>query len=108
MGTTLGLSGAYILAGAIVRHLDDPEKAFHTYEQALKPSVNRVHGEGSPGKTLYLMNPETAWGIWIMHAILGFVHWTGLATLMFKYFGPMAHAVPLEDYGFKQASEWRE
>lgn len=41
MGTTLALTGAYILAGELTRHAD-PRAAFTSYERKLRPLVQRA------------------------------------------------------------------
>jgi 2-polyprenyl-6-methoxyphenol hydroxylase-like FAD-dependent oxidoreductase len=100
MGTTLALSGAYNLAGALTRHYGDHTAAFAEYEEKMKPVVERAQKlvPGAP----YIFAPETAWGIWVMHVILVIIHYSGLALLMAMRWGPPANAVPVEEYGFEQ------
>ncbi|KAJ9494466.1 hypothetical protein LTR99_010770 [Exophiala xenobiotica] len=100
MGTTLALSGAYNLAGALTRHSGDHTAAFAEYEEKMKPVVERAQKlvPGAP----HIFAPETAWGIWVMHVILVIIHYSGLALLMAMRWGPPANAVPVEEYGFEQ------
>ena len=106
MGTTLGLVGAYNLAGALTQHPNDPEGAFSAYETMTRPLVDRAQKlfPGAP----HVMLPATAWGIWILHTISWAIIASGLANLMFKWKGPPANAVPVEEFGFRQLEEWRE
>jgi 2-polyprenyl-6-methoxyphenol hydroxylase-like FAD-dependent oxidoreductase len=60
IGTTLALSGAYILAGALTHYPDDHIAAFAEYEKKMRPIVDRVQ-KLIPGMP-HLINPETAWG----------------------------------------------
>ena len=92
MGTTVAIVGAYVLAGEIARaaasESDDAvdkltmENALANYEQIFRPYAENAQKlpPGAPA----IANPETAWGIWIFHGILGFVSKTGLASLMGK------------------------
>lgn len=106
MGTTLALTGAYNLAGALMRHPDDCASAFAAYEQKMRPTVDRAQklAPGAP-KTFA---PRTPTGIFILHLISFLISWSGLMTLVAMLAGPPANAVPVEDYGFKQLPEWRE
>ena len=106
MGTTLALSGAYNLAGALTRHPNDHTAAFAEYEKSMRPVVDRAQ-KLAPGMPR-LVNPETAWGIWVMHAFCGFLAWSRLVTLAFMFLGPPANSVPVEEYGFEHLSEWKE
>lgn len=108
MGTTLGLSGAYNPAGALTHHADDLTTAFAAYDQSMRPLVERAQKLPLGGKGFFLANPESAWGIWIMHIIFAFLHWSGLANLIFRLGGPPANAVPVQEYGFGQLDEWRD
>lgn len=104
MGTTLALNGAYNLAGALIRHPNDHTAAFTEYEAKMRPLVTRAQ-KLIPG-ALRIFNPETAWGIWFLHAFMLTIHYSGLPYLLFKFFGPPANAVKVEEYGFRQMPEW--
>ena len=105
MGTTLALNGAYNLAGALVRHPDDYTAAFAEYEEKMRPIVDLA--QKLPPGAPHIINPETDWGIWMMHIILGIIWRSGLSNLIARVGGPPANAVPVEDYGFKQLPEWQ-
>ena len=104
MGTTLALSGAYNLAGALNRHIEDYTAAFGEYEDKMRPIVDRA--QKLPPGAPHIFAPETAWGILVMRIIFGILSWFRLATLVAMLAGPPANAVFIEDYGFDQAPEW--
>ena len=104
MGTTLALSGAYNLAGALIQHPDNLQAALTQYEEKMKPVVTRAQ-KLAPGMP-YLMNPETAWGVWMLNTIMWLLSASGIIRLLFMLgAGPPAHNVELEEYNFKRLSE---
>ncbi|UNI15655.1 hypothetical protein JDV02_002166 [Purpureocillium takamizusanense] len=103
MGTTLALSGAYNLAGALLRHPSDPGAAFAVYEDAMRPTVDRAQ-KLAPGMP-HLLHPQTAWGVWMLNAIMFVLYRSGLLPLLARFAGPPAHSVPVPDYGFEEFSE---
>ena len=106
MGTTLGLSGAYDLAGSLVRHPDDFDAAFAEYEEKMRPVVTQA--QAKPPRIIPLLTPETAWGIWLLRVFVFVLTSLGLPRLMALFRGPPDNAVAVEDYGFKQLPEWKE
>ncbi|KAF3762011.1 FAD/NAD(P)-binding domain-containing protein, partial [Cryphonectria parasitica EP155] len=65
MGTTLGLTGAWNLAGAILQHPNDHGRAFAQYEEKMRPTVELAH-KLAPGMPNAL-HPQTSWGVWILN-----------------------------------------
>ncbi|KAI1330956.1 oxidoreductase [Xylariaceae sp. FL0255] len=107
MGTTLGLTGGYTLAGALTRHPDDHAAAFALYQQQMQPTVAKAQ-KLAPGMP-HMMHPETEWGVWTLHSFIWFIRWSGIQHVMFKMgFGPPAHSVSVEDYGFEGLPDWKE
>ena len=104
MGTTLAMVGAYNLAGALTEHPDDFTAAFAQYEEKMHPIVEKAQ-KLAPGMP-WLLNPETWWGLWIMSTLLGFISWSNIGAILFKFMGPPADAVKVDEYGFKQLPEW--
>lgn len=99
MGATAAVVGAYVLAGEIsqaastlsknttiedgahTNSIEDPiKKALLKYEEILRPYMEKAQKlpPGAPD----ILNPETEWGIWLLHTVLGFVTKTGLAGLL--------------------------
>ena len=96
MGTTVAITGAYVLAGEIVR---DVNGAFERYESKMRPFVEKAQ-KLMPG-TPWLANPETAWGTWIFNLYLGFVSWSGIAGVMGRRAGPPVWGIELPVYEFE-------
>ena len=103
MGTTLALSGAYNLAGALTRHPADLATAFAEYEADMRPLVARAQ-KLAPG-IFTMLHPETQWGIWLSLAFQSFLVWSGIVKFLFKYLGHPAEVVLVKDYGFKDLPE---
>lgn len=96
MGTTLAITGAYILAGELSKNTNDVPAALKVYEDKMKDFVTRAQSlpPGAPG----IAHPKSDWGIWLFHLIVGFIAWSGLANL----FGgePPATGMDLPEYVF--------
>ncbi|KAI8947612.1 FAD/NAD(P)-binding domain-containing protein, partial [Xylaria longipes] len=72
MGTTLSLTGAYILAGELARHADgDVPAALTAYEEGVRPFVGEAQKlmPGVPG----ILYAESAWGVWLLGTIISLV-----------------------------------
>ena len=74
-GTNLAILGAYVLASKMVNHTENLEAAAVEYEKDMRPYVNKVQAIPLGGYLPLLVNPETAWGVWINRTILGWVSW---------------------------------
>ncbi|KJX96755.1 hypothetical protein TI39_contig602g00021 [Zymoseptoria brevis] len=81
MGTTLALSGAYNLAGALSTHPDDIPAALALYEETQRPLVEAGQ-RLSPAISL-LYDSDSAWRVWA-------VNWFAAGV---SYFGPVMKAV---------------
>ncbi|KAG4423996.1 hypothetical protein IFR04_002838 [Cadophora malorum] len=98
MGTSCAIVGAYVLAGEIVKHGMDYEKAFKGYEENLRPYVEKAQKlpPGAPA----IANPQTKWGIAILRGLVGFVSWSGATKLFDKMSSPPAQDDELTVYDF--------
>lgn len=70
MGTSLAITGAYVLAGELSK-LDDgehPSKALEAYERTFRPFVE--HMQKVPLFVPAIAHPETAWKRWLLHAFV--------------------------------------
>lgn len=104
MGTTLALNGAHDLAGCLLQNPRDFTAAFSQYEATMRPLVDRA--QKLPPGMPRLMNPETAWGVAVLHWIMYFLCLSRLHILLFMLgAGPPANVVPVEDYGFEELAE---
>ncbi|KAK4504419.1 hypothetical protein PRZ48_005335 [Zasmidium cellare] len=98
MGTTAALVGAYILAGELVQRPKEIGEAFRVYEDRMKPFVKTAQklAPGAPS----MANPQTQWGIQILHCFLGFIAWSGILKWMGPSFNPPATGIELPEYTF--------
>lgn len=78
-GTTVGIVGAYVLAGEIAKQLekghvksdDAVEKALEGYERILRPFVDEC--QSLPPGVPRIAYVETTWGIAILHFVVGLI-----------------------------------
>ncbi|MFJ2482672.1 FAD-dependent monooxygenase [Pseudomonas sp. NPDC087598] len=99
MGTSLGLCGAYVLAGELGRHADHTE-AFAAYEKLMRPYVDQA--QSVPGFAPRLASPHSRLGIAFGHAVLRLATAPGFKTLFAKILSPKADAIKLPDYEASQ------
>lgn len=75
-GTSLGILGAYVLAGELSRHLgvgadqgEAVDAALASYDRTFRPCVEKAQEIplGAPG----ILYPETSWGVWFLQLIAG-------------------------------------
>ncbi|RYF36409.1 MAG: hypothetical protein EOO38_27720 [Cytophagaceae bacterium] len=78
-GTSLAISGAYILAGEL-QNPGGVAVAAKRYEDLMLPFVQKQQG-GDVQFAMQLANPETWWGIAIRNVVLRIVISTGLVDL---------------------------
>lgn len=95
MGTSLGLCGAYVLAGELGRHADH-RQAFAAYETLMRPFV--AQAQSVPKFAPRLASPHSRLGIALGHAVLRMASAPGLKTLFGKILSPKADAIVLPDY----------
>jgi 2-polyprenyl-6-methoxyphenol hydroxylase-like FAD-dependent oxidoreductase len=98
-GTSLALTGAYILAGEIGKHEGDLAAGLQSYEQQMRPIIRDL--QKIPPLALTILAPQTAWGIWLRNYAFAFIAWTGIAELAQKYLGvafASTETFPLPEY----------
>ena len=96
-GTSLALTGAYILAGELDRH-DDPRPALARYEELMRPFVDRAQNV-RPGM-IRAMNPRTAPGRTLQRLAFGVAAKATdkLGGLLDRFGRPPSDAIELPDY----------
>lgn len=96
IGTTLAITGAYILAGELSR-TDDVGSAFAAYESAMRPRVERAHR--TPKIFPRLMNPHSRIGIRLLHTLLSLASRKSVRNLTNKVFAGSPAESELLRYG---------
>ncbi|MBK5533595.1 FAD-dependent monooxygenase [Pseudomonas sp. TH08] len=99
MGTSLGLCGAYVLAGELGRHADHVQ-AFAAYEKLMRPYVDQA--QSVPKFAPRLASPHSRLGIALGHAVLRLATAPGFKRLFGKILSPKADAIELPDYEASQ------
>lgn len=83
IGTTLAITGAYVLAGELQR-TDDVAAALTAYEAAMRPMVEE--GQGVPKIGPRLMNPQSRLGIRLLHGALSLASKPAIRDLATRLF----------------------
>lgn len=83
-GTTLAITGAYVLAGEISKHAGDLDAGLRGYEEQMHPIIAKL--QKSPPLIRTILAPQTAWGLWVRNRIFAFVAWTRILEFAQKYF----------------------
>lgn len=96
MGTSLGLCGAYVLAGELGRH-GDHRQAFAAYEVLMRPYV--AQAQSVPKCAPRLASPHSRLGIALGHGVLRLANVPGFKGLFGKLLAPKADAIDLPNYG---------
>lgn len=96
MGTTSAFCGAYVLAGELASNPDDPARACAAYEATLRPFAAEF-------QKIYtglfaLITPHSAWGIWVLHRVLGLLAWSGIIDLLSRFSSDEKGGWKLPDY----------
>ncbi|HEY2225549.1 FAD-dependent monooxygenase, partial [Actinomycetospora sp.] len=96
-GTSLALTGAYILAGELDLH-DDPRAALVRYEELMRPFVDRA--QNVRPAMLRAMNPRSAAGRTLQRAAFGVAAQASdkLGGLFDRFGRPPSDAIGLPDY----------
>lgn len=95
MGTSLGMCGAYVLAGELGRH-DDHAQAFAAYEAIMRPYVDQA--QNVPKFAPRLASPHSRAGIAVGHALLRMNNVPVVKSILAKFLTPKADAIALPEY----------
>lgn len=87
-GTTLAMTGAYVLAGEVGKHKGDLAAGLKSYEERMRPIIDDM--QKIPPMVLSICAPQTAWGIWLRNNIFAFLAWTDILEYAQKFFGGSA------------------
>ncbi|MEH3123530.1 MAG: tryptophan-rich sensory protein [Sphingomonas phyllosphaerae] len=94
-GTTLAITGAYVLAQELIRSTDVPA-AFAAYEMAMRPMVEDA--QGVPRIAPRLANPHSRLGIRLLHGALSVASRPAVRGAVGKLFGGRSKDVDLSRY----------
>jgi 2-polyprenyl-6-methoxyphenol hydroxylase-like FAD-dependent oxidoreductase/tryptophan-rich sensory protein len=94
-GTTLAITGAYVLAQELAR-ATDVAAAFATYEQLMRPMVEDA--QGVPKIAPRLANPQSRMGIALLHRALNLASRPTIRGITGKLFGGHSKDVDLSRY----------
>ncbi|KAF4451005.1 hypothetical protein F53441_5952 [Fusarium austroafricanum] len=101
-GTSLALTGAYILAGELQRSPSNISAALERYEENMQPFIREM--QRIPPLVSTIMAPQTAWGIWIRNQLFSLIAWTGVLGFVHKYVGGAfgdRDGLPIPEYNWK-------
>lgn len=102
-GTTLALTGAYVLAGEICKHKGDVEAGLQGYETTMRPLITKM--TKLPPFVTAFMAPQTAWGLWLRNNLFWLITSLNIPRFAQWAFGSASGDIkefPLPDY------EWLE
>nr|WP_296774366.1 FAD-dependent monooxygenase [Rhodococcus sp. (in: high G+C Gram-positive bacteria)] len=97
MGTTLSVTGAYVLAGELARSTDH-RAAFAGYERLMRPFASKV--QDLPPGVPRLAHPKTAAGVAVMRGVLRIAGSKPVRSITSRLMGPDAATLELPDYDF--------
>lgn len=99
-GTTLAITGAYVLAGEICKNNNDIEAGLEGYEKTMRPLINEM--SKVPPLIPTILAPQTAWALWLRNNIFALIAWSNLLEHAQKYvFGSSGANIseyPLPEY----------
>ncbi|MFI5937619.1 FAD-dependent monooxygenase [Actinoplanes sp. NPDC051494] len=95
MGTSLALTGAYVLAGELAIH-DDHRRALTSYETLLRPYVRKA--QQLPPGAPRIANPRSALGVRALRTALRLAASRPARRLGDRLFTPPADAITLPEY----------
>ena len=87
-GTTLAMTGAYVLAGEVSKHKGDVAAGLKGYEERMRPIIEDM--QKIPPMVSSICAPQTAWGIWLRNYIFAFIAWTSILEYAQIFFGGSA------------------
>jgi 2-polyprenyl-6-methoxyphenol hydroxylase-like FAD-dependent oxidoreductase len=108
MGTSLALTGAYVLAGELSKQETTPTKAFQAYESTFKPFVDNI--QNIPFFVPAIAHPQTAFKRWLLHTFVWTLSIIVPKILSIPYFAKKAATendddFPLPSYPVLEAAE---
>lgn len=100
-GTTLAITGGYVLAGEIGKHKGDLAAGLRGYEEQMRPIIHDM--QKVPPLIPAIFAPQTAWALWLRNNIFAFVAWTRILEFGQKFF---ANSLASNDKDRLPGYEW--
>ena len=100
IGTTLAVTGAYVLAGELANH-DRHKDAFGAYDRLMRPFVEE--GQGTPDSVKTMNYPKTRFGIAIQHAAMAVLSKPVLRDIFIKVGMRESNDIDLPHYQFAKS-----
>lgn len=101
IGTSMAMTGAYCIAGELskIDSSDQVPDALRRYEEIFRPWVEKHQKPMSGG--MQLVNPQTAWGLWILQTIMKVLCFLRVPQLFMRFSGgEESGSWKLPDYGW--------
>ena len=110
MGTSMAMIGAYMVAGELAKARTNDKAeisaALKRYEDGFKPFVRK--NQWRPPGVPQVMNPQTKWGVTILHNVLWFMHRSGLSKWLLSDGQSNKEGWKIPDYGWSAARESKQ
>lgn len=107
-GTSLAITGAYILAGELGQHKGDIQAGLRGYEERMRPIIDAMQKvpPGLPG----ILAPQTAWGLQLRNTVVTAAGWGMAFSPYFAWAGKLfaglfSSAFSTDKYGIPKY-EW--
>jgi 2-polyprenyl-6-methoxyphenol hydroxylase-like FAD-dependent oxidoreductase len=104
MGTTLSVTGAYVLAGELAR-ANDHRAGFEAFEARMRPFVEQA--QKLPPGVPRVAHPKTSAGVAAFRTVLRLAGSKPVQAVTSKFLGPDAATLELPDYEFDAAPRER-
>ncbi|KAF9889354.1 hypothetical protein FE257_007464 [Aspergillus nanangensis] len=82
-GTSLALTGAYVLAGEICKHGKGVGAGLQGYEKRMRPLIDDL--QRMPPFIPAILGPQTSWGLWLRNSLLAFICWSGVLNFAQRF-----------------------
>lgn len=103
-GTSLALTGAYNLAGALAQYPHDLQAAFDQYEETQRPPLGKAQSLSPLVKLIFSL--DTTWQVWLANCLVAFLsHIMSMFKLIFHFAGPSGVEADMREYAFRMPPE---
>ena len=82
-GTSIAMTGAYVLAGEICKHRGDLAAGLKGYEETMRPMITDM--QKIPPFVSSFLAPQTIWGVRFRNYFFAFIAWTRILEFIQKH-----------------------